>query len=227
VEVRELDDIADLHRVAALFREIWDAGAGAMPVTPELLRALADHGGYVVGAFVSDGTMVGASAGFTGMGDRLELHSHITGVHPGVQGTGAGFALKQHQRRWALERGIEVITWTFDPLVRRNGRFNLVKLGAVITGYREHYYGDMADGINVGEESDRCLVEWRLTGERPQPGDDTLVCDTPDDIVALRRTDRSTARAWRLSVRETMAPALATGYVGVGMTDTGAYILTR
>ncbi|NEP08647.1 MAG: GNAT family N-acetyltransferase, partial [Okeania sp. SIO4D6] len=47
----------------------------------------------------------------------------MTGILPGVQHSGVGRAMKQHQRDWAIERGIPWITWTFDPLVRRNAWF--------------------------------------------------------------------------------------------------------
>src|SRR5262249_13597994 len=73
-----------------------------------------------------------------------------------------GFALKLHQRAWALRRGVTVIEWTYDPLVRRNAYFNLVKLGALPAEYLPNFYGDMADTINNGDDSDRLLARWTL-----------------------------------------------------------------
>jgi predicted GNAT superfamily acetyltransferase len=92
----------------------------------------------------------------------LQLHSHILGVSPRSQNRHIGFALKQHQRAWALRQGLSVVTWTFDPLVRRNAYFNLAKLGATIRAFYPNFYGPMNDGINSGDESDRVLAEWSL-----------------------------------------------------------------
>ena len=58
--------------------------------------------------------------------------------------------------------------WTYDPLVSRNARFNLVKLGAVGTEYAVDFYGPMRDGVNDGE-SDRLTV----TGTSPGRPDRT------------------------------------------------------
>jgi predicted GNAT superfamily acetyltransferase len=90
------------------------------------------------------------------------MHSHILGVLTGAESHGLGFELKQHQRSWCLERGVRVMEWTTDPLVRRNGYFNLTKLGARAPEYLLNVYGEMRDGINAGEESDRLLIRWHL-----------------------------------------------------------------
>ena len=74
-----------------------------------------------------------------------------------------GFALKQHQRAWALSQDIREVTWTFDPLVRANARFNLVKLGAVAVAFFEDFYGEMDDGVNAGDRGDRCAIRWAST----------------------------------------------------------------
>ena len=79
--------------------------------------------------------------------------------------SGVGLVMKLHQRQWALERGIELITWTFDPLIRRNARFNLSRLGATVDEYLENVYGDTDDALNGRGESDRLLVRWRLSDE--------------------------------------------------------------
>jgi predicted GNAT superfamily acetyltransferase len=73
-----------------------------------------------------------------------------------------GFALKVHQRAWSLLRGVAAIEWTFDPLVRRNAYFNIVKLAALPDEYLDNFYGDMHDAINGDDDSDRILVRWQL-----------------------------------------------------------------
>jgi predicted GNAT superfamily acetyltransferase len=99
---------------------------------------------------------------FAAIAEEPELHSHVTGVRRSRQRGGAGRALKLHQRCWALERGIETISWTFDPLVRRNAVFNLARLGASGDHYLENVYGRMKDLLNGDDESDRLFVKWRL-----------------------------------------------------------------
>src|SRR5207237_5804729 len=96
----------------------------------------------------------------------LHMHSHILGVVPQNERHGLGFDLKQHQRQWCLARGVKVIEWTTDPLVRRNAYFNLTKLGAEAPEYFVNFYGQMRDGINAGEESDRLLIRWHLDSDR-------------------------------------------------------------
>ncbi|MGW4798745.1 GNAT family N-acetyltransferase [Nonomuraea sp. NPDC004297] len=148
--------MAEIERVDALFDDIWHFAPGAPPVTIELMRALSHAGGYVAGAFDGD-ELVGASVGFFAA-DRT-LHSHVTGATR----HGAGLELKLHQRLWALERGLERITWTYDPLVRRNAHFNLAKLGARPLEYLPCFYGLLDDAINQGDETDRLLASWPLT----------------------------------------------------------------
>jgi predicted GNAT superfamily acetyltransferase len=166
VETDDLHDLAELRQAAELFVEVWRTAGQEAPCTPQLLRALSYSGNYVAGARLQ-GRIVAATVAFLHFDrDELALHSHITGVSGAVQGRGVGFALKQHQRAWALARGIPRVIWTFDPLVRRNAWFNLVKLGAEGVEYLPHFYGPMADAINAGDETDRCLISWRLGSER-------------------------------------------------------------
>ena len=252
--VRPLTSMDELSDAAALLASIWGFPPGEGPVTPELLRAFTHSGNYVAGAWL-DGTLIGASAGFVGRhatGDELHLHSHISGVAPEHQGTHAGFALKQHQREWAIERDIPVIEWTFDPLVRRNAYFNLAKLGVSVVAYEPDFYGVMRDAINAGDETDRAVAKWDLVNGRPpvpnadaalilasddseRPRVDGAAIGTapvlrawiPEDYLALRAADAALARAWRSGVRDTVGLALHNGYVAVDMTRDGWYTLVR
>jgi predicted GNAT superfamily acetyltransferase len=161
VRIRELIEPDELGAVHAVFHGIWRPDPQDPPVTPTLLRAMAKAGNYVAGAYAGD-QVVGACVGFFGSPLNNELHSHITGVAAGAAGRGVGFALKLHQRAWALRRGVSTITWTFDPLVCRNAYFNLVKLAATAAEYLPNFYGGMHDDINGGDDSDRLLVRWDL-----------------------------------------------------------------
>lgn len=169
VVVREVIDPVQLGTVCELFRRIWSEDSAAPPLTPPLLHALAYAGSYVALAQPSSGAgadIAGACVGFYGRTDHgWELHSHIAGVAAAARGRGVGFALKTHQRAWALRRGLDRISWTFDPLVRRNAHFNLCRLAARPRAYLDDFYGPMTDGINAGDDSDRLVVEWRLLDE--------------------------------------------------------------
>jgi predicted GNAT superfamily acetyltransferase len=164
VRVQEISSLEGLREVYHLYDAIWRPDPKNPPVTTELLRAFTKAGNYVAGAY--DGTeLVGASVGFFGApGDsgHMELHSHIAGVSKAALGRSVGFALKLHQRAWALRRGVSTIAWTFDPLVSRNAYFNLAKLAATPAEYLTNFYGGMQDGINSGDESDRLLIRWDL-----------------------------------------------------------------
>jgi predicted GNAT superfamily acetyltransferase len=168
VDVVLLETIPELRAESRLFAQIWGTGGGSgdVQVHPDLLRALVHAGNYAAGAY-ADGNLVGAIIAFLGTDpDGPYLHSHILGVSPEHRGANVGFALKLHQRAWALERSLAKITWTFDPLVRRNAFFNLQKLGADAAAYLEEFYGSMSDGINAGDESDRLLIVWNLDAPR-------------------------------------------------------------
>ncbi|HKH87259.1 MAG TPA: hypothetical protein VKA05_00470 [Acidimicrobiales bacterium] len=157
VEVRTLGSGAELQAAADLLTDVWQT-----PFDEHILRALDLSGNYVAGAFDPAGVLVGTSVAWASVAPAPELHSHVTGVLPGLRRSGVGVALKLHQRAWSLEHGIGTITWTFDPLVRRNAVFNLARLGAVACGYLENIYGDRPDAVNLGE-TDRLWLRWELT----------------------------------------------------------------
>jgi predicted GNAT superfamily acetyltransferase len=160
VSVREITDLAELTAVVELYATIWGRG-GNPPLNLELLRAFGKAGNYVGGAF-EDGRLVGACVGFFHAPAEDALHSHIAGVSGEMAGRHVGFALKLHQRAWAMLRGVSEIAWTFDPLVSRNAYFNLVKLAALPDEYLSNFYGAMLDTLNGDDDSDRLLVRWRL-----------------------------------------------------------------
>lgn len=162
VTTQDLNGLEAFQHVSSLFDSVWAISDRVSMITPEMLRALTAAGNYLAGAF-SNGQMVGALVGFLGLnGSSPHLHSHILGVRPEAQSKHVGFALKQHQRAWSLQRGITEVQWTFDPLVRRNAYFNITKLGAKAERYYSNFYGVMHDGINAGDESDRLLINWHL-----------------------------------------------------------------
>jgi predicted GNAT superfamily acetyltransferase len=152
-----------------------------------------------VSAAFDGGRLVGACVGFFHAPTEGAVHSHIAGVGPGLNGRHVGFALKLHQRAWALRHGVSEIAWTFDPLVSRNAYFNLVKLGAQPTEYLPNFYGPMLDAINGDDDTDRLLVRWRLRSA---------------EVVAATSGHHTPA-----SVTEELA---AGATVGLGISDEGA-----
>lgn len=173
--------------------------------------------------------MIGCSFGMLARhrGDWC-LHSHITGVLPGMQNTGIGTLIKQHQREWAIDNDLSAITWTFDPLVRRNAWFNIAHLGAEAVEFHENFYGPLNDDINGDDETDRLLARWDIRPSRRQPAPNalSLLIPTPPDIVTLRTTDPEAARHWRRTMREQLSDALITHEI-CSFTSDGSYVLSR
>ncbi len=158
---RRLSKPEEFRQVEEVQRRVW-SGEGA-PVAPALQRAVQDNGGIILGAF-ADIHLAGFTFGFLGWdGERLYHYSHLTAVRPEYQNHGLGRRLKLAQREEVIAQGLEEVRWTFDPLQSRNALLNVRRLGATPHRYLVHYYGQMADAINAGHESDRLLVRWRLT----------------------------------------------------------------
>jgi predicted GNAT superfamily acetyltransferase len=190
VEIIELVEVRDLKAVYSQIDSIWGPNLAQAPVSTELLRALAKSGNYVVAAFAED-ALVGSCVGFFAPPRSQTLHSHIAAVSPGGRGRSVGFALKVHQRAWALARGVSTITWTFDPLVARNAYFNLAKLSATPEEYLPDFYGEMEDQINRNDATDRLLMRWEL--ESPQVDSACRGLHTRVDALQLRAAGASVA----------------------------------
>lgn len=231
IKVFVVETPAQAAEASVLLDEVWHATS---MVAPEVIVAALHSGGYCAIARLGatgDGEVVGASfalATNTGI-----LHSHVTGVAQNRVGIGIGTQLKRHQWYWAQLNGYHAISWTFDPLVRRNAWFNLVKLGASVVSYHKDFYGELADAINVGEHSDRLLVHWSVptTGD-PQMGTfvtgniGDVVVPTPDDIETLRRQDRSAAQHWRSRQRESFALLAKPGAKIRGLDNDYSYVIS-
>lgn len=181
VDIRHLDDLSELSEAEALFERIWGPGG----VTVPLLRNVSLSGNYVAGAWAYDHLM-GVSVSFVSTEtEPRSVHHYITGIAPGAQGSGIGFALMCHQRAWALGMGIEEMTWLFDPLVRRNGWFATVKLGAICDAYYPDLFGYLNDPINRWDFTDRCRARWSLLSTEPGEVPPADVADPDIDSKAL------------------------------------------
>jgi len=171
LEVRELTTVAEFDQARLVWDTAWPQPQGGTEMTAHLVRALHHSGAYVSGAYSGD-EIVGACLAFVGRNQEPDgtwhthLHSHVAAAMPGRTDRGLGTALKVHQRAWALDHGVDRIEWTFDPLVRRNARLNLIKLGGAAVRYYVDFYGAMEDGLNAGDESDRFILRWDITSDR-------------------------------------------------------------
>jgi predicted GNAT superfamily acetyltransferase len=226
--IRMIDDVDQVFAASAVLSAVWGGDRTGMP--PNLLRALAHAGNYAAALYDGE-TMIGASVAFFAPPGARSMHSHITGILETYRGSGLGRMMKEHQRDWALDRGIEHITWTYDPLVARNAHLNLAVLGTTAVEYLVDHYGPMDDGVNRGDESDRILVDWALSASPgPMPTADEVVATVavPGDVEALRRNDPESATTWRRRVRDELTRHLAAG-LSIGGFDaaSGGYLLVR
>jgi predicted GNAT superfamily acetyltransferase len=165
VRIDDVTDMDSLRSVAALLIAVWGTSSEEAPIPAVLLRSMGHAGSNIAAAYGADGVLCGAAVAILSTDDS-STYSLIAGVLPEVADHGVGFALKQHQRAWALALGLTTMSWTFDPLVSRNARFNLTKLGAHAAEYVEDFYGVMEDEINIDDESDRLVAVWPLTSNR-------------------------------------------------------------
>lgn len=222
IEIREIGTVAEAEAAAGYLQSVWADGPEVVPV--DLIIAGAHVGAYAVAAYEGE-KVVGASFGIQGSfnGARI-LHSHVTAVAV----KGLGFDIKQHQREWAAKQGIKAITWTFDPLVRRNCVFNFEKLGATAIEYLPNFYGAMSDAINQGEESDRLFAWWDVESEYSSEGTEIARIELPEDIEVLRQTDPVAAQNWRKDVRNQLSGLFAEGAVISKMSpDRKSLIVTK
>lgn len=213
-----------------IFDKTWAMDAGT-EITPNLLQAMIHSGAYLSGAFV-DGECVGAAFAFPATTGGLHLHSHMTAVLDSFRDKGIGHALKVDQYKWAKQNNYKEITWTFDPLVARNAKLNVLKLGVDISAYYPNFYGDMPDELNAGDESDRVMASLKVVGDAPTPRTaisapekSAVLIAIPDDIVAIRGKDLAENLRWRRSVRDEFVSALARGGKVIGFSANNEYVV--
>ena len=251
VELRPLASVGDADLIARVVAATW---GGEQAVPPEMVRALAESGNVPYGAFAG-GELIGFVLGWAGVGanEGLHVHSHMLAALPDRRHGGIGYALKLAQRAQALDQGIGVVRWTFDPLLARNAYFNIHKLGAFVDRFERNFYGEMTDSLNRGDRSDRFVVRWDLR-ETPGPwvvpfagdpvvvrrtGDerpdrladvdaDAAILEIPAEHAAVRASDPDLARAWRDAVADAAEGCLDRGLVGAAfIRERSAYVFGR
>jgi predicted GNAT superfamily acetyltransferase len=166
VTIRPLRGHAEFELAVALQREIW--GTDFSEIVPvAILWATQRIGGVVSGAFDEDGRLLGLVFGLTGLDQGRPVHwSDMLAVRLEQRGRGLSMALKSHQRAALIERGIEVVGWSFDPLESRNAHINFARLGVTAREYVRDLYGGSSSPLHDAVGTDRLLAEWRIASSR-------------------------------------------------------------
>jgi chorismate synthase len=247
--IRRLDGYREYAACEQLQFAVWKTAA----VPHDLLVTFARNGGIVLGAF-NGAQLIGTVFGFLGTTatGRLKLNSHRAAVLAEFRNSGIGEQLKWTQRAVALADGLDVISWTFDPLLGRNARLNLHKLGGTARRMIENAYGAYPIVNGVALPSDRLVVEWELTSPRVmqraagvraaldwlhEPELQTsaavdsavqrLRLPIPADLDQLTAQDFAAAYDWRMRSRPLLAAACAAGWIvsDSARSDGGAWLL--
>ena len=232
IQVRKLSDNQDQECARKIFDLTWPMGSGT-EITPNLLQAMVYSGSYLSGAFI-DNKIVGAAFAFPATNNGLHLHSHMTAVLDEFRDKGVGYALKIDQWNLAKKLKYSYLSWTFDPLVSRNAKLNIIKLGVDISAYYPNFYGEMQDVLNAGDESDRLMVSWRTDIDSPKardlinhPKSDDILIEIPEDIIQIRSQDQNESMKWRRKVRDQFMAAFEKNGNVVGFSSNNEYVVRR
>jgi predicted GNAT superfamily acetyltransferase len=175
IEIKPIRSLEDMYTVVELQHSYWgDDVEAAIPA--HMLFSLANNGGHVLAAF-DDETMVAALIGFLGTSEddsrrpamaNLQLVSKRMVVLDTYRNRGLGYRLKLAQRDLAIEQGIRLISWTFNPLLSANAYLNVRKLGVTSQRFIQNYYGtaEVSGGLVTLGSSDRLVAEWWVTHRR-------------------------------------------------------------
>ncbi|HET7617277.1 MAG TPA: hypothetical protein VFK20_02110 [Vicinamibacterales bacterium] len=195
--IRPLTTLDECRQVVALERQVWGYTDAEDVVPPPILIVSIKRGGILLGAFDADGQMKGFVYSMPALKDgRPSQWSHMLGVAADARDSGLGRRLKLAQRERALEMGVDLIEWTFDPLQALNAHLNFARLGVVSSTYEENIYGDSSSPLHQGSPTDRLIAEWRL---RDAAVERKLSAPAPVDAAPLPIVNPSRADgAWLL-----------------------------
>lgn len=186
--IEPITSLEGFHACERLQQAIW--GFTDLSVVPHhLLITVQAHGGLLLGAYAEDEggakRLIGFLFGFPGLqqldGRWQPKHcSLMAAVLPEYRFYGIGYQLKLKQREFVRSQGLELITWTFDPLQSANAHFNFAKLGVIARHYEVDLYGNLGDELNRGLPTDRFTVEWwvsspRVVARLEQAGESDLI----------------------------------------------------
>jgi predicted GNAT superfamily acetyltransferase len=163
--IRELTTIADLKHALELEKEVWEIEDA--DVTPLTLAVAAQASGSLwLGAFDGE-EMIGFAFALPSMEHgKIGFHSHTLAVRASYRDQNIGYRLKLAQRERALARGIQEMTWTYDPLRSRNAHLNFSRLGVICNSYRVDFYGPLTSSPMHTNSTDRFWVTWHMADAR-------------------------------------------------------------
>ena len=199
--IRPLKELAELEKCVELQRATW--GLQDIDLIPVRHLLVQTHiGGLVLGAVDGD-RFVGFTSSTPGVRNGVPFwYSQMLAVDKEYRNTGIGSQLKLAQRDHALQQGIRLIEWTYDPLESKNAYFNIVKLGVIVRRYYINMYGETSSELQKGLESDRVIAEWWIAEPRVRPGADIRRVYIPADIQTLKAQSLKSAGDVQLRVRE-------------------------
>ena len=161
-QIRLLKNVDEYRQCEVVQTHVW----GAPGVTREILTATQKYGGAVIGTLIG-GKVVGFIYAFLAQYHGRLIHwSHMMALEPEYRDQGWGFRMKLLHREVVLERGLQSICWTFDPLQSRNARLNISRLGALPDEYIPDCYGRFPSLLEKGLPSDRWVANWRIATAR-------------------------------------------------------------
>lgn len=223
VTIRECLSVEDFQQCVELERAVWkDEDIGIMPIRLYMISKACKA--PTIGAFDDTGKLVGfVHTSLALMGKHVVYHSHLAAVAEARRHKDIGRRMKLAQRERAIEAGIPLIIWTFDPLQSRNAHLNLNKLGAIIRRYEVNYYGEgLSSVFGRGVPSDRVFAEWwvlssrveaALAGIRTDVSSEAESVVIPDDIDAVSAGSTAEHSKWRMRVREEFTACLERGAI--------------
>ncbi len=167
--LRRLQTHDEYRACERLQRSAWDFSDGIDVIPLTNLVTAQKWGGLVLGAFDDTGELHGFCYGFLGrdpVSGRLLHCSHMLAVDERARNAGLGARLKWAQRDAALEQGLDVIVWTYDPLESINACLNFGKLGGLADTYHVNLYGETTSKLHGGTETDRLTLKWMIDSPR-------------------------------------------------------------
>jgi len=164
--IRALHTFDEFRQVMALEGEIWGYGDPEDAVGIPMFVITLKRGGILLGAF-DRGRLVAFVYSIAGIKDGQPMQwSHMLGVLPEYRGTGVGRDLKLEQRRVAIEMGLDLMEWTYDPLQAVNAHLNFRRLGVTVDDYVENVYGESSSVLHRGNPTDRFIAQWWMRAPR-------------------------------------------------------------
>ena len=241
ITIRKCEGIEEFNACVALQKEVWNfADVDLVPL--RMFVVSQKIGGQIIGAFHGR-ELVGFAFSIPGSrAGHAYLHSHMLAVRSAFRNYGLGRRRKLAQRDDALQRGFELMEWTFDPLEIKNAHLNLARLGAVARRYSINHYGYSSSPLQGGLPTDRLVSEWWLKSKRVvdlldknQPPKFAVEkrIEVPAQIYAWKASDVDRARAAEVQKknREQFRAAFAQGLVALAYerdnSDNGAFLLGR